>query len=74
MEEAAAGGSTTTVHTVSGRLEVRRGPPETAAEAEAPAMAALRSHVVGRIGSRNQTCTSHRIHSVRCYGTTKFFV
>jgi phage host-nuclease inhibitor protein Gam len=47
-EEAAAAGSTTTVRIVSGRLEVRRGPPEIAAEAEAPAMAGLRSHVVGR--------------------------
>jgi hypothetical protein len=47
-EAAAAAGSTTTVRTVSGRLEVCRGPPEIAAEAEAPAMAGLRSHVVGR--------------------------
>ena len=47
-EAAAAGSTTTTVRTVSGRLAVRRGPPEIAAEAEAPAMAGLRSHVVGR--------------------------
>jgi len=48
-EAVAAGSTTTTVRTVSGRLAVRRGPPpEIAAEAEAPAMAGLRSHVVGR--------------------------
>lgn len=43
-------GSTTAVHTVSDRLEVRRGQETAAAEAEmeTPVMAGACSHVVGR--------------------------